>query len=228
LKEKAMNEDQADLLPPRVVTVVQPEQAPRRSDIAWQHEYPGEFFLCIDDCHLWPSNRRLRGRRRSWSVVHDYVAQGLDATKATVFLLSDVPEVFELLGLLTKLAPERTRMAFQAASFLLLRPTLVVGHPGNHQAVDLARRAAMRFNGGLAHPAFPLVRLPGTSRLTITGPPDPLQGMRVLQRDAMRLEAMLHSGARRARTEAITTVELAWEGLGQGFSRKAIARAADL
>lgn len=97
-------------LPPRVLSGVQPSGELHignyfgaiRQHIALQDRYPGECFYFIADYHALTTVRDADALRKAvFDVAVTYLALGLDVEKACLFRQSDIPEVTELMWLLS-------------------------------------------------------------------------------------------------------------------------------
>ena len=139
-----------------------------RQQVALQEEY--EVLLFIADYHSMTSVRDATARRAYTRVVAlDYLACGLDPSRAILFRQSDMPEVCELAWLLSTVTPmgllERAHAykdkiaqgltadhglfaypVLQAADILLYRADLVPVGQDQKQHIEMCRDIATRFN----------------------------------------------------------------------------------
>ncbi len=149
-----------------------------RNWVVLQHQYPGALF-CVVDYHAITGNYDpavLRARR--WEMARSLMAAGIDPTKATLFMQSEVPEHAELGWILTTSAPlgdlerqtqfkDKARKmesipdgllmypVLQAADILLYRADLVPVGEDQVQHLELARESARRWNARFAEGFFP-------------------------------------------------------------------------
>ena len=139
-----------------------------RQFVALQEEH--EMLLFIADYHSMNSVRDGAQRRAfTRSVALDYLACGLDPTRAMLFRQSDMPEVTELswmlstvtpMGLLERAVSYKDKVAqgqptdhglfaypvLQAADILIYRSELVPVGQDQKQHIEMARDIAQRFN----------------------------------------------------------------------------------
>ncbi len=139
-----------------------------RQFVALQEEH--EMLLFIADYHSMNSVRDGAARRaNTLAVALDYLACGLDPTRAMLFRQSDMPEVTELAWLLSTVTPmgllERGHAykdkvaqgqsadhglfaypVLQAADILLYHSDLVPVGQDQKQHIEMARDIAQRFN----------------------------------------------------------------------------------
>jgi tryptophanyl-tRNA synthetase len=174
--------------PTRVVSGIQPTDMLHlgnyfgaiKQHVELQHEYPGESFYFIADYHALTSiHDPEQLRRQSQGLALDYLALGLDAHKATFYRQSDVPQVCELMWILTcvtrkaqldymRLNKEKVAKGINSslelflscqlmvADILALRATIVpVGEDQNQQLI-ITRDIAMAFNIAFDTPMFPI------------------------------------------------------------------------
>lgn len=177
-----------DNLPPRVLSGVQPSGELHLGNyfgaikqlIDLQHEYPGEAFYFIADYHaLTTIQDAAILQRQSWNVVLGYLALGLDPNKATIYRQSDVPQVCELMwilscvggkGLLDRAPAYKDKLAkgqrptlglycypaLMTADILAVRATVVpVGKDQEHH-LEITRAIAKSFNAAYETTLFPL------------------------------------------------------------------------
>ena len=176
------------LFTPRILSGIQPAESIHlghyfgaiQQQVAMQHEYPGECFYFLANCHsLTAIHDRERLRNQSAQTVLDYLALGIDPTKATFYRQSDVPQVFELMWILACLTPQgmldrghafkdkiKRGLAssaglwlypvLMAADILALRTTIVPVGKDQKQNVEIARDLAARFNDLFDTVLFPL------------------------------------------------------------------------
>lgn len=149
-----------------------------RNWVELQHTYPGALF-CVVDYHAITGNYDpsvLRARR--WEMARSLMAAGIDPSKATLFMQSEVPEHAELGWILTTAAPlgdlERQTQfkdkagkmesipagllmypVLQAADILLYRADMVPVGEDQVQHLELARECARRWNSRFAEGFFP-------------------------------------------------------------------------
>lgn len=179
---------QNSLFPPRVLSGVQPSGALHlgnffgaiKQHISLQHEYPGESFYFIAGYHaLTTIHNPDELLKQSWNVALDYLALGLDPTKATFYRQTDVPQVCELMwilscitgkGLLDRghaykekiekgLSPSVGLFLYpelMAADILSVRSTIVPVGNDQSQHLEIARDIANTFNHTFATEVFPM------------------------------------------------------------------------
>jgi tryptophanyl-tRNA synthetase len=149
-----------------------------RNWVRLQHEHPGATF-CVVDYHAITGRydpQALRARR--WGMAASLLAAGIDPSRATLFMQSDVPEHTELSWIFTTLTPlgdlERQVQfkdkasreesipagllmypVLQAADILLYRADAVPVGEDQVQHLELARDTARRFNAKFGAPYFP-------------------------------------------------------------------------
>ncbi len=175
------------IFPSRVLSGVQPANRLHlghyfgaiKQHIELQHEYPGESFYFIANYHaLTTIHDKELLRRQSWNVTLDYLALGLDPTKATFYRQSDIPHVCELMWILSCItgknlldrAPlyrEKTENGFQpsvglflypelmAADILALRATIVPAGKDQEQHLEMTRNIVKSFNTTFGVQMFP-------------------------------------------------------------------------
>ncbi|MBV9691177.1 MAG: tryptophan--tRNA ligase [Ktedonobacteraceae bacterium] len=170
--------------PARVVSGLQPTDmlhlgnyfAAIKQHIELQHEYPGESFYFIADYQALISIRAPEQlRRQSQALALDYLALGLDPNKAIFYRQSDVPQVCELMWILTcvtrkaqmdymRLAAKRINSSIESflssqlavADILALRATIVPVGEDQDQRLIITRNIAMAFNTAFDTPIFPI------------------------------------------------------------------------
>lgn len=149
--------------------------------IALQHEFPGEAFYFIANYHALTTlhGRAEELRRYTLDVALDYLALGLDPTKATFYRQSDVPEVTELTWLLATVTPvsllekgvsykDKVAKGIPANTGLLTYPVLMAADilichadqvpvgEDQVQHVEFARDMAGFFNNSVGQPILKL------------------------------------------------------------------------
>ena len=143
-----------------------------------QHTHPGSLF-CVVDYHAISGNYDpavLRARR--WEMARSLLAAGLDPSKASVFMQSDVAEHTELSWIFTTLTPlgdlERQTQykdksaklesipagilmypVLQAADILLYRADTVPVGEDQVQHLELARDTSRKWNARFGEGFFP-------------------------------------------------------------------------
>jgi tryptophanyl-tRNA synthetase len=143
-----------------------------------QHTHPGSLF-CVVDYHAISGNYDpavLRSRR--WEMARSLLAAGLDPSKASVFMQSDVAEHTELSWIFTTLTPlgdlERQTQykdkssklesipagilmypVLQAADILLYRADTVPVGEDQVQHLELARDTSRKWNARFGEGFFP-------------------------------------------------------------------------
>lgn len=143
-----------------------------------QHEHAGAFF-CVVDYHAITGNYDpavLRARR--WGMAKSLLAAGIDPTKASLFMQSEVPEHTELSWVFTTLTPlgdlERQTQfkdkssklesipagilmypVLQSADILLYRADAVPVGEDQVQHLELARDTARKWNARFGEGYFP-------------------------------------------------------------------------
>ncbi len=164
--------------PKRVLSGIQPSGAKHlgnyfgalRQHIALQDELPGECFYFIADYHALTTLRDADKLRQSViDLARTYLALGLDPDKALLFRQSDVPEVTELMwllstvtgmGLLERAHGYKDKVAkgikpnvglfsypvLMAADILVYRSTHVPVGKDQVQHVEMAQDIATHFN----------------------------------------------------------------------------------
>ena len=184
----AKKDHQEDIFPSRVLSGVQPSGALHignyfgaiRQHIELQHEYPGESFYFIANYHaLTTMHDRDTLIQQSWNVALDYLALGLDPSKATFYRQSDVPQVCELMwilscvtgkGLLDRAVSFREKVErginptvglflypeLMAADILAVRSTMVPVGEDQEQNLEITRDIAGSFNAAFDKQVFPL------------------------------------------------------------------------
>jgi len=151
-----------------------------RQNIALGNQYGGYFFI-VNYHALTSVNNREELSQYSFDVALDYLALGLDPTKANLFLQSDVPQLGELtwiflcltpISLLEKGVAYKDKIAnglspnaglftypiLQAADILVYGGTLVPVGQDQKQNIEICRDTAERFNRIFApdDPIFPM------------------------------------------------------------------------
>ena len=191
----------ASFFPPRVLSGVQPSGALHlgnyfgaiQQHISLQHEYPGESFYFVASYHaLTALHNADELLKQSWNVALDYLALGLDPTKSTFYRQSDVPQICELLwilscvtgkGLLDRghaykdkiekgLAPSVGLFLYpelMAADILALRSTIVPVGNDQLQHLEIARDVANSFNHTFDADVFPLPATKLNDAATVPG-----------------------------------------------------------
>jgi tryptophanyl-tRNA synthetase len=164
--------------PPRVLSGIQPSGIKHlgnyfgalKQHIALQDELPGECFYFIADYHALTTLRDADKLRQSvFDLARTYLALGLDPDKALLFRQSDVPEVTELMwllssvtgmGLLERAHGYKDKVAkgikpnvglfsypvLMAADILIYRSTQVPVGKDQVQHVEMAQDIATHFN----------------------------------------------------------------------------------
>lgn len=147
--------------------------------IALQHEYPGECFYFVASYHaLTTIHNAEELLKQSWNVALDYLALGLDPTKATFYRQADVPQVCELMwilscvtgkGLLDRGRAYREKIEkglatsvglflypeLMAADILSVRSTIVPVGSDQSQHLEITRDIANSFNYTFGVEVFP-------------------------------------------------------------------------
>jgi len=151
-----------------------------RQNIALGNQYGGYFFI-VNYHALTSVNNREQLSQYSFEVALDYLALGLDPTKANLFLQSDVPQLGELTWIFLCLTPVSvlekgvaykdkianglspnaglfTYPILQAADILVYGGTLVPVGQDQKQNIEICRDTAERFNRIFApdDPIFPM------------------------------------------------------------------------
>lgn len=180
--------DSEAIFAPRVLSGVQPSGSLHlgnyfgaiKQHIELQYRYPGESFYFIADYHALTTVRdREVLRKQSWNVALDYLALGLDPDKATFYRQSDLPQVCELMwilscvtgkGLLDRGHAFKDKVSkglqasvglflypeLMAADILLPRATLVPVGEDQGQHLEMTRDIAASFNSSFEVDMFPL------------------------------------------------------------------------
>src|SRR5258706_9030970 len=163
---------------PRVLSGVQPSGALHignyfgaiKQHIEHQHEYPGESFYFIANYHaLTTIHDKSVLEKQTLNVALDYLALGLDPAKATFYRQSDVPQVNELMwilscatnkGLLDRAHSYKDKVSrglrasvglflypeLMAADILAVRSTVVPVGEDQVQHLEMTRDIAESFN----------------------------------------------------------------------------------
>ena len=178
-----------DEFPPRAVSGVEPGEGLRigtyisivRQQVRLQHEYPGEAFYLIADYHaLSQTSSHSNIVRQSSEAAMAYLALGVDPDKALMYRQSDVPQLFELLWLVSCFAPPRLtptsaalmeQGAFNsnigavmypllmAVDLLGLRATTGFGFATDAERFEYGRDLAASLNERLGGPLFPVAQI---------------------------------------------------------------------
>jgi tryptophanyl-tRNA synthetase len=175
------------IFPSRVLSGVQPANGLHlghyidaiKQHIELQHEYPGESFYFIANYHgLATIHDKELLREQSWNIALDYLALGLDPNKATFYRQSDIPQIYELMWILScvtkknlldrvSLSKEEAGNGFQpsvglflypelmAADILALRATLVPARKDQEQHLEITRNIVKSFNRTFDVQIFP-------------------------------------------------------------------------
>lgn len=173
---------------PRVLSGVQPSGSLHlgnyfgaiKQHIELQHEYPGEAFYFIANLHaLTTIQDREIVERETWNVALSYLALGLDPNKATFYRQSDVPQVCELMwilscvtgkGLLDRAHSYKDKLSkgirptmglfsypiLMAADILAVRATMVPVGQDQTQHMEITRDIANSFNSAYKGVILPL------------------------------------------------------------------------
>jgi tryptophanyl-tRNA synthetase len=189
------------IFPPRVVSGVQPSGSLHlgnyfgaiKQHIEIQHEYPGESFFFIADYHaLTTIHDRQRLQRQSLAVALDYLALGLEPAKATFYRQSDVPQVCELMWILSCVTPkgllnrahsykDKVQKGLRpsvglflypelmAADILAMRATTVPVGKDQQQHLEMTRDIAESFNTTFQNTVFPLPDVLFNAAATVPG-----------------------------------------------------------
>ncbi len=184
--------------PQRVLSGIQPSGTKHlgnyfgalKQHLALQDEVPGECFYFIADYHALTTLRDADKLRQSVvELARTYLALGLDPDKALLFRQSDVPEVTELMwllssvtgmGLLERAHGYKDKVAkgikpniglfsypvLMAADILIYQSTLVPVGKDQVQHVEMAQDIATHFNQAFC-PADPVLVRP-EARLSAT------------------------------------------------------------
>ena len=149
-----------------------------RNWVELQHKHPGALFCVVDYHAITGQYDPAVLRRRRWEMARSLLAAGIDPTKATLFMQSEVPEHAELGWILTTSAPlgdlERQTQfkdkagkmesipagllmypVLQAADILLYRADMVPVGDDQVQHLELARESARRWNSRFCEGFFP-------------------------------------------------------------------------
>jgi tryptophanyl-tRNA synthetase len=196
-----LRNQQKSLFAPRVLSGVQPSGALHLGNfygaieqhIALQHEYPGESFYFIANYHalttIHDANELVK---QSWNVALDYLALGLDPTKSTFYRQTDVPQVCELMwilscvtgkGLLDRghaykekidkgLVPSVGLFLYpelMAADILAVRSTIVPVGNDQVQHLEITRDIANSFNYTFGRDVFPSPEAKLNAAATVPG-----------------------------------------------------------
>jgi tryptophanyl-tRNA synthetase len=145
-----------------------------------QHEYPGEAFYFIANYHALTTVQDMELlRKQTLDVAIDYLALGLDPSKATFYRQSDVPQVCELSwilstvtgkGLLDRAVSYKDKLerglrpslglfmypVLMAADILAVRATIVPVGADQVQHLEMTRAIAGSFNAAFAVDYLPL------------------------------------------------------------------------
>jgi tryptophanyl-tRNA synthetase len=194
-------EDLEPLFPARVVSGVQPSAGGIHlgnyfgavaTHVRLQNEYPGDTFYLIADYHALTSQHNADVLLSSTAdIALDYLGAGIDPVKSTLYRQSDVPQLCELMWILT-CATRKSRLdkahayqtatrrgelpsaglflypALMAADILALRGTDVpVGHD-QQQHLEITRDMARAFNS-LWGSVFPIPYLRATTTPVVPG-----------------------------------------------------------
>jgi tryptophanyl-tRNA synthetase len=151
-----------------------------RQHITLQHEHPGEAFYFIADYHSLTSIHDSELLKKyTTEVAVDYLALGLDPNKSTFYRQSDVPQVCELMwilscvtgiGLLERAHSYKEKVQqgqkpsvglfmypeLMTADILLVRATSVPVGQDQVQHLEMARDIAGSFNATFNSTVFPL------------------------------------------------------------------------
>jgi tryptophanyl-tRNA synthetase len=173
---------------PRVLSGVQPSGSLHlgnyfgaiKQHIDLQNEYPGECFYFIADYHALTTVQDAELlRKQSVNVALDYLALGLDPSKATFYRQSDIPQVCELMwvlscvtgkGLLDRAHSYKEKVEkglnasvglflypeLMAADILGVRSTIVPVGEDQEQHLEMTRDIAKSFNAAFDVQTFPL------------------------------------------------------------------------
>ncbi|HLA43270.1 MAG TPA: tryptophan--tRNA ligase, partial [Aggregatilineales bacterium] len=163
---------------PRVLSGVQPSGELHlgnyfgaiKQHIELQHEYPGEAFYFIANFHALTSiNDREVLRKQTHDVALTYLTLGLDPEKSVFYRQSDVPQVCEIMwilscvtgkGLLERAHSYKDKMekglratmglftypVLMAADILAVRATMVPVGADQEQHLEMTRDMASSFN----------------------------------------------------------------------------------
>lgn len=186
---------------PRVLSGVQPSGSLHlgnyfgaiQQHIELQHEHPGDAFYFIADYHALTTVRDGELlRQQSLNVALDYLALGLDPKKATFYRQSDIPQVCELMwilscvtgkGLLDRAHAYKDKESrgllpnlglflypeLMASDILSVRATLVPVGEDQKQHLEMTRTIARSFNSAFATQALPIPSLRLSSAAIVPG-----------------------------------------------------------
>lgn len=188
VQAKRTHDEEQPLFTPRVISGIEANGRLHlgnyfgaiRQHIELQHEYPGETYWVLADCHALANLRDgYRLRTDSWDLILDFLALGVDPLKATFYRQSDMPQTFELAWVLSCLIAhsDLTRVGqylesvgrdprlpagmllypvLMGADILGLRATTVPVGQDQLEHIGIARSCAERFNAGFECQLFPV------------------------------------------------------------------------
>jgi tryptophan 2,3-dioxygenase len=182
-------------------------------NVLTHHEYPGQCFFPLSDVLSAESEEQALGERVRWTLAY-YIALGLDPRKAVVYRQSDLPEVFELAFLISRIsgASHGMDVALIAADIVGVKGSCLLDGGGRTEEVVMARELARRVYRQLGVPDMPLDTVRPTTSFQDAVSSDPA-ALSALRDRAARLfdrpqplENLLRDGARTARFELVAAL----------------------
>lgn len=188
-------------LPIRILSGVQPTGSLHignyfgaiKQHIELQHQFPGEAFYFVADYHaLTTVHERSVLRSYTASIAADYIALGLEPKKAVLYRQSDIPELCELMWILTCVTPKglldrahayKAKIqqgmdptlglylypVLMAADILAVRASLVPVGEDQKQHLEIARDIVKSFHAKFQANVFPLPDIKLNNASTVIG-----------------------------------------------------------
>jgi tryptophan 2,3-dioxygenase len=178
------------------------------TNVLMHNEHPGQCFFPICDMLAVTPESDEQDERVLWTLAA-YVALGLDPRKAVVYRESDVPELFEMAFLISKLADVRTGpdVPLIAAGIVGVRATALLHGGRRPDIVEEARTVARAVYRRLDFPLTSLdwIRPHAAVEMNLQLEDLHRRVPRLLERP-QRLQNALRDGARSARVEVASVL----------------------